>query len=96
MTPEQDYIAHKVYGSACIECPFTDDPTWSRRMQPGPTRDRLIAIDTGIRAEGVIVNRNLEQKLYLHKACKPIDQIDFTKGKQSLGLSMECEGGCGL
>lgn len=64
-------------------------------MEPGPTRDALIHIDTGIRIPGAIVNRNLNQKLYLHKACRPIDQIDFTNEKQ-LGFAMECEGGCGL
>ena len=65
-------------------------------MKDGPTRERLIEIDSGIREPGAIVNRNLEQKLYLHRSCKPIDEIDFTKGRRSLGLAMECEGGCGL
>lgn len=88
-------VPHKVYGSACIECPFQDDATWGRRMQPGPTRDALIAIDTSIRKPGVIVNRGLDQKLYLHRSCLPIDQIDFANEKQA-GFAMECEGGCGL
>ena len=76
-------------------CPFTDDPTWRRHMQPGPMRNRLIEIDTGIRRPGVIVNRGLDQKLYLHRSCRPIDQIDFSE-RPSLGFAMECEGGCGL
>lgn len=91
----EENVPHKVYGSACIECPFQDNATWNRRMQPGPTREALIRIDTGIRTPGTIVNRNLEQKLYLHRACRPIDQIDFTNERQ-LGFTMECEGGCGL
>lgn len=89
------HVPHTVHGSACIECPFQDNATWARRMAPGPTRDALISIDTGIRVPGTIVNRNLEQKLYLHKSCLPIDKIDFTNEKQA-GFAMECEGGCGL
>lgn len=88
-------VPHKVYGSACVMCPFQDDPTWARRMEPGPTRERLIEIDTGIRTPGLIVNRGLDQKLYLHRDCKPITEIDFVREKQ-MGFAMECEGGCGL
>lgn len=88
-------VPHKVFGSACIMCPYQDDPTWARRMAPGPTREKLLQIDTGIRTPGTIVNRGLDQKLYLHRECRPIDQIDFANEKQ-LGFAMECEGGCGL
>lgn len=88
-------VPHKVYGSACILCPFKDDPAWAYSMRPGPTRERLITIDTGLRTPGTIVNRGLDQKLYLHRECRPIDQIDFTNERQ-LGFAMECEGGCGL
>lgn len=97
----REHVPHRVYGSACVQCPYKDDATWHRHMQPGPTRELIIQIDHGIRQPGAIVNRNLDQKLYLHRSCKPIDQIDFTKGRQDLwdtggGLSAECEGGCGL
>ncbi len=90
------YVPHHVYGSACVQCPYKDDLTWHRHMQGGPTTELIIQIDHGIREPGAIVNRNLDQKLYLHRSCLPIDKIDFTKGKQSLGFGMECEGGCGL
>lgn len=91
----QWHVPHKVYGSSCVMCPYQDDHTWNRRMRPGPTRDALIHIDTGIRIPGAIVNRNMEQKLYLHRACRPLTEIDFTRGKGA-GFAMECEGGCGL
>lgn len=86
-------VPHKVYGSSCIFCPFKDDPTWALSMQPGPTRDRLIAIDSALRVPGS--GSGLAHKLYLHRACRPIDQIDFTNERQ-LSFAMECEGGCGL
>jgi hypothetical protein len=91
----QHSVPHKVYGSACIMCPFKDDPTWARHMQQPTTHDALIRIDAGMRAPNVLVSRDLKQKLYLHKACKPIDKIDFGNEKQNR-FAMECEGGCGL
>jgi hypothetical protein len=49
---------------------------------------------------GVILNRKLNQSLYLHKACKPIDEIEFHPRVNSkelqLGFGVECEGVCGV
>jgi hypothetical protein len=90
------WVPYEVEGSSCVECPYKDDATWQKHMDEPETRSELIHIDYGIRRPGAIVNRNMEQSLYLHRSCRPIDKIDFTKGRQSLGFAMECEGGCGL
>jgi len=63
----------------------------------------VLEIDAALRRPGVIVNRKLDRKLYLHESCLPIDQIDFAarvkanagKPKQ-LGLWQECTGMCGM
>ena len=89
------WVPYEVNGSACVECPYTDDPTWAEHMAEPTTRAELIMIDTGIRLPGAVVNRNLDQKLYLHRECRPIDQIDFGRVNQN-GFAFECEGGCGL
>lgn len=91
----ESVVPHKVYGSSCIHCPFHDDQEWQRLKGMPATWDRIVQIDTGIRTPGTIINRGMDQKLYLHRDCRPIDQIDFTNEKQ-LGFAMECEGGCGL
>ena len=88
-------VPHKVSGSACIECPYKDDPTWAAHMLPSPTRDRLVQIDLAIRTPGMVINRGLAQKLYLHRSCRPITEIDFGNKRQN-GFQFECEGGCGL
>lgn len=89
------WVPYEVQGSACVECPFKDDPTWAQHMREPATRDELIRIDTGIRTPGVILNRKCEEIVYLHRSCRPIDQIDFARERQ-MGFAMECEGGCGL
>lgn len=88
-------VPHKTPRSACIHCPYHTDQEWQRLKESPVTWNRIVQIDTGIRQPGVIVYRGLDQKLYLHRECRPIDQIDFTNEKQ-LGFAMECEGGCGL
>jgi hypothetical protein len=50
---------------------------------------------------GAVVNRQLDQALYLHRSCLPLDQVDFTvpdpkPKQQDLNFSaFECEGMCG-
>lgn len=89
------HVPHKVFGSSCIHCPYHDDEEWKRVLAMPASGARLIQIDTALRTPGVIANRNLDEKLYLHRACRPIDQVEF-KNERQLGFVMECEGGCGL
>jgi hypothetical protein len=89
------HVPHTVYPSSCIHCPYHDDPEWKQVLAMGASGARLIQIDRAMRTPGVIVNRNLSEKLYLHRSCLPIDRVEF-KGSRQLGFAMECEGGCGL
>jgi hypothetical protein len=88
-------VPHRVPRSACRECPFHSDDEWAELKANPAEWSKIIQIDTAMREPGRIVNRNLDQKLYLHRACRPIDQIDFTNENQ-MGFALECEGGCGL
>lgn len=89
------HVPHTVYGSSCIHCPYHDDAEWKRVLGMKASGERLIQIDAALRTPGIIVNRNMEEKLYLHRSCLPIDQVVFANSNQ-LGFAMECEGGCGL
>jgi 3'-phosphoadenosine 5'-phosphosulfate sulfotransferase (PAPS reductase)/FAD synthetase len=87
-------VPHIVPRSACKQCPFHSDREWIALKQQ-PEWDDIVQIDQRLREAGRIVNRNLDQKLYLHGSCKPIDQVVFQDENQ-LGFALECEGGCGL
>ena len=89
------HVPHKVYGSSCIHCPYHDDDEWRRVLAMPASGARLIQIDTALRTPGVIANRNLDEKLYLHRTCRPINKVEF-KHERQLGFALECEGGCGL
>jgi hypothetical protein len=88
-------VPHRVYSSACIHCPYHDNETWRQVLAMPASGQRLIQIDTALRTPGVIVNRNLDNKLFLHRSCRPIDKTDLADSP-TLGFAMECEGGCGL
>lgn len=94
-------VPHQVPRSACTFCPFHNDAEWQHLKDGGGADwDRIVQIDRALRTPGVIVNRTLEEKLYLHTACKPIDEIDFkprvNRKEMQLGFGVECEGVCGV
>ena len=44
-------------------------------------------------------SRNIRDKLYLHRSCKPLDEVEFNKKENDKQLDMfnnECEGMCGV
>lgn len=90
------HVPHKVYGSSCIHCPYHDDEEWRRVLAMGASGERLIQIDTALRTPGIVANRNLDQKLYLHRQCRPINEVNLNPHEKQMGFVMECEGGCGL
>lgn len=91
----EQHVPHTVYGSSCVFCPYQSDESWSRRLQPGPTRNRIVQIDTSLRTPGIVANRGLKESLFLTRDCKPITEVQFTTERQE-GFVFECEGGCGL
>jgi hypothetical protein len=92
----EKHVPHTVHGSSCIHCPYHDDVEWRRVLNMPVSGERLIQIDEALRIPGRVVNRNLEQKLYLHRTCKPIADVDLNPKRNQSGFIFECEGGCGL
>ena len=57
--------------------------------------ERACAVDDALRVEGNVVNRGLDAKLYVHRSCRPLREVDLDDSQMSL-FDMDCEGGCGL
>ena len=89
--------------SSCYFCPFHSDAEWEylRTEQPEDfARARQYEIAMQGTAAGITIERaKLNGKLWLHSACKPIDEIDFTAKDKPHQLDLwgnECEGLCGV
>lgn len=86
--------------SACYYCPFHDDEEWRRLKTEDPVHfAKAVEFDKTYRR---LQNENpggLRIEVYLHKSCKPLDEVDFTDkdaGQLGFDFKSECEGMCGL
>ena len=82
--------------SACIVCPYHNDAYWHfmKTERPEEFAD-AVEFDKNIRTG----SRNIRDKLYLHRSCKPLDEVEFNKKENDKQLDMfnnECEGMCGV
>ena len=91
------HVPHEVIKSACKFCPFHSDQEWQSIKDDPDQSDwnAVVQIDRALRTEGTVANRKFNYPLYLHEACRPIDQIAFDNNQEKLGFLMECSGMCG-
>lgn len=85
--------------SACVFCPFHSDAEWRRLKTEQPAEfDKAIAFERAVQiAKGT--SDNLASKPFLHRSCKPLDQVDFSDDFDRGQLSLwndECDGICGV
>lgn len=96
----QNYgVPHEVPRSACVFCPYHDNAEWLRIKQNDPKGwARAVEIDLALRLPGNVVNRNLDQQLFVHRSCKPLSEVDLTAPadrEHQTKFAEECEGACG-
>lgn len=98
----REHVPHLVPRSACVYCPNHSDQEWLD-MQ---TNDReswalAVAVDDGLREQGVVFNRNMDNPMFLHRSLKPLRLIDFARRIEEkrpelpLFTLRNCEGMCG-
>lgn len=95
----KDRVPHPVPRSACVFCPYRTNKEWLDLKRNDPAGwQRAVEIDHALRAEGTVANRKMDQKLYLHRSCVPLDVIDFEQPQPTLfrPMSNECQGMCGV
>jgi phosphoadenosine phosphosulfate reductase family protein len=79
--------------SSCIGCPFHNNDIWldMKTNYPEDWQDAVF-MDKLIREMP-----KFSQKLFLHRSCKPLDEIDFGEDQLTLDdFNNECEGMCGV
>ena len=81
--------------SACIDCPYHNDAYWHFMKTQRPEEfAEAVAFDKKIR----LGSRSIKDKVYLHRKCIPLDEVEFNKKEDDKQLDMfnnECEGMCG-
>lgn len=93
--------------SACTFCPYHSNEEWIRIKNDSPEEwKEVVAMDRAIRSQERFKEKNkgsasLKDEIFLHRSCKPIDEVDFAKEKNKkqldfeFGMENECEGMCG-
>lgn len=77
--------------SSCLGCPFHSDQQWEEiKSVPDEWAD-VVAVDRAIR-----VVPKMRNQQFMHRSCKPIDQVEFTNEAQVDLFGNECEGMCGV
>ncbi len=81
--------------SACTFCPYHDNETWRQMKREDPDSfAEAVMVDEAIR-DGF---QKTTQKLYVHRSCIPLKDVDFRNAEDYGQLSFldECDGMCGV
>lgn len=96
-------VPHETPRSACLYCPFHSDYEWNHIKTEDPGGWKFaVEVDRQLRVPGNIVNRNLDQQLFVHRSRVPLDLVqldtrpDPRKTQTSLNFAAECMGICGV
>ena len=95
-------MPHEVQKSACVFCPFKSNAEWRRLRDTDLVGwTRAVEVDNALRVDGTVANRKLDQKLYVHRSCVPLEKAnlgDPDPRQYHLGLNWtaECAGMCGV
>lgn len=89
--------------SACVYCPFHSNSEWRRLKDLEPEEfEKAVQFEKAVRQHVGGVG-NFQSVPFLHRSCKPLDQIDFKTAseidKERGQINMfenECEGMCGV
>ena len=81
--------------SACIVCPYHNDSYWHFMKTERPEEfAEAVDFDKQVRT----ITRKEDEQIYIHRSCKPLDEVEFNKKETDKQLDMfnnECEGMCG-
>ena len=85
--------------SACIYCPYQGDAQWLTRKEEQPAEfEQACIVDDRLRAPEQV--KRFHGKLYVHRSCVPLREVDFRTWAAKVGQSdlfnNDCEGMCGV
>ena len=98
---KKHYPERTIPRSACVYCPYHSNAEWRAIKESKEDWVEAVRIDEGIRNHDWSVSQERKQKLYLHRSCIPLAQVDLREedektGQRQFGFLNECEGMCGV
>lgn len=83
--------------SACVFCPYHNDPEWRRLKEQEPEAfQEAVKYEAGLQKAMSQVS-GFRGRPFLHRSCQPLETIDFTVKSDQLEMFInECEGMCGV
>lgn len=84
--------------SACVFCPFRDDPEWIRMRKEEPESfAAAVKFDYAVRKLAKKINGFHQQAIpYVHRDMVPLDKVKFSPESKRNSFRGECEGMCGV
>lgn len=80
--------------SSCYFCPYHDDQYWSDLKENHPKEfEKAVEFDEKIRDMSMA---GVEEKIYLHRSCKPLSEVDFSESDEPSLFDESCGAFCGL
>jgi len=82
--------------SACFMCSFQHDKEWLDMKKNHPEFfEKAVKYEKDL--EKIQKYSNFKDKVYLHRSCLPLDEVEFNVDENQLNLfGNECEGMCGV
>lgn len=78
--------------SSCLGCPYHSDSYWRSLRETSPEEwNDTVEMDRIIRDQP-----KFHEQQFMHRSCKPLDEIDFSDNGQLDLFGEECEGMCGV
>lgn len=99
-----DYgVPHETPRSACTFCPYRSNAEWKRLKETDPESfAQAVEADRAIRDKHARASQGFRDQMWIHRSCKPLEEIDFDANPRDLpgqavfGFGSECEGMCGI
>jgi PAS domain-containing protein len=83
--------------SSCIGCPFHNDRMWLEiKRNHSDEWQEAVEFEKTLHEYGL---RGMKGKVYLHKSCRPLEEVDLQEDQMDLfddGFMNECAGVCGV
>lgn len=90
---------HPVPRSACKICPLRNDHEWAKMKRDEPKEfQEACDLDRKLREPGTVCNRGIDNPMFLHRSCIPLEMVDFDNlpPQQLDGFTLyDCSGACG-